>query len=191
MAKDKAYIIESKSEKAYSSDGLKLIVIIKNGKVKKIDAKGNSETPGLGTKAFEDTYLNKFIGLSFQDMTTDDSSANENNGIEIIWGFDNIHAQSGATPSTEIDEQIEFDTISGATKSSQGVINAVYAALRFYEFMEAQMIKKSDIVKWNNKNNPTFRLVLGTCPTLLVTTSVMNSISMGLATTFVLICSNI
>ena len=136
MAKDKAYIIESKSEKAYSSDGLKLIVIIKNGKVKKIDAKGNSETPGLGTKAFEDTYLNKFIGLSFQDMTTDDSSANENKGIEIIWGFDNIHAQSGATPSTEIDEQIEFDTISGATKSSQGVINAVYAALRFYEFME-------------------------------------------------------
>ncbi len=39
-------------------------------------------------------------------------------------------------------------------------------------------------------NNPTFRLVLGTCPTLAVTTSALNGIYMGLATTFVLICSN-
>ena len=40
------------------------------------------------------------------------------------------------------------------------------------------------------KNNPTFRLVLGTCPTLAVTTSAINGLGMGLATTFVLICSN-
>ncbi len=40
------------------------------------------------------------------------------------------------------------------------------------------------------KNNPTFRLVLGSCPTLAVTTSALNGLSMGLATTFVLICSN-
>lgn len=40
------------------------------------------------------------------------------------------------------------------------------------------------------KNNPTFRLVLGTCPTLAVTTAATNGITMGLATTFVLICSN-
>ena len=40
------------------------------------------------------------------------------------------------------------------------------------------------------KNNPTFRLVLGLCPTLAVTTSLENAIGMGLAATFVLICSN-
>lgn len=40
------------------------------------------------------------------------------------------------------------------------------------------------------KNNPAFRLVLGACPTLAVTTSAMNGLSMGLATTFVLLCSN-
>ena len=40
------------------------------------------------------------------------------------------------------------------------------------------------------KNNATFRLVLGTCPTLAVTTSALNGLSMGLATTFVLVCSN-
>ncbi len=38
--------------------------------------------------------------------------------------------------------------------------------------------------------NPTFKLVLGMCPVLAVTTSAKNGLGMGLATTFVLICSN-
>ena len=38
--------------------------------------------------------------------------------------------------------------------------------------------------------NPVLRLVLGTCPTLAVTTMAANGIGMGLAATFVLICSN-
>lgn len=41
------------------------------------------------------------------------------------------------------------------------------------------------------KEIPPFRLVLGLCPVLGVTTSVQNGIGMGLATTFVLLCSNI
>lgn len=41
------------------------------------------------------------------------------------------------------------------------------------------------------KENPTFVLVLGTCPTLAVTTAAMNGIGMGLATTFVLVFSNL
>lgn len=41
------------------------------------------------------------------------------------------------------------------------------------------------------KDNPIFRLLLGLCPTLAVTTSVVNGLGMGLATTFVLLCSNI
>lgn len=39
-------------------------------------------------------------------------------------------------------------------------------------------------------SNPVFRLVLGTCPTLAVTTSAFNGLGMGLAATLVLICSN-
>ena len=38
--------------------------------------------------------------------------------------------------------------------------------------------------------NPTFRLVLGMCPTLAITTSAFNGLGMGLAATLVLICSN-
>lgn len=38
---------------------------------------------------------------------------------------------------------------------------------------------------------PPFRLVLGLCPTLAVTKSIENGIGMGVATTFVLVCSNL
>ncbi len=41
------------------------------------------------------------------------------------------------------------------------------------------------------KENPTFVLLLGMCPTLGTTSSAMNGLSMGLATMFVLICSNV
>ena len=40
-------------------------------------------------------------------------------------------------------------------------------------------------------NNPTLKLVLGTCPTHALTTMAMNGIGMGAAVTFVLICSNV
>ncbi|MCQ2335465.1 MAG: electron transport complex subunit E [Paludibacteraceae bacterium] len=41
------------------------------------------------------------------------------------------------------------------------------------------------------KENPTLVLVLGMCPTLATTSSALNGMSMGLATMFVLICSNV
>ena len=40
-------------------------------------------------------------------------------------------------------------------------------------------------------SNPVFRLVLGMCPTLAVTTSAFNGLGMGLAATVVLVCSNV
>ena len=40
------------------------------------------------------------------------------------------------------------------------------------------------------KENPVFRLCLGTCPTLAISTTLSGSIGMGLAATLVLICSN-
>ena len=41
------------------------------------------------------------------------------------------------------------------------------------------------------RENPVFALVLGMCPTLATTTSAINGMSMGLATTFVLVYSNV
>jgi len=59
--------------------------------------------------------------------------------------------------------------------------------------MEYQYMSKES---WNNltrgiiKENPTFVMLLGMCPTLGVTTSASNGLGMGLATLFVLILSN-
>ncbi len=53
------------------------------------------------------------------------------------------------------------------------------------------MSKLNLITKGFVKDNPTFMLLLGMCPTLATTTSAINGMSMGLATTFVLILSNI
>jgi electron transport complex protein RnfE len=47
-----------------------------------------------------------------------------------------------------------------------------------------------EFVKGLWQDIPPFRLVLGLCPTLGVTTTMENGVGMGLATTFVLVCSN-
>lgn len=48
-----------------------------------------------------------------------------------------------------------------------------------------------EFIKGLWRENPTFRIVLGLCPTLAVSTSVANGIGMGVAATFVLVGSNI
>jgi len=53
------------------------------------------------------------------------------------------------------------------------------------------MSKWGLITKGFVKDNPTFVLVLGMCPTLATTTSAMNGLGMGIATTFVLVFSNV
>ncbi len=62
----------------------------------------------------------------------------------------------------------------------EGTVNAIMRAMKTW------------LAFWSGifKNNPTFRLVLGLCPTLAVTTSLENALGMGLAATFVLVCSN-
>jgi electron transport complex protein RnfE len=52
------------------------------------------------------------------------------------------------------------------------------------------MSKFSIFTKGLVKENPTFVLLLGLCPTLATTTSAVNGLSMGLATLFVLVLSN-
>ena len=52
------------------------------------------------------------------------------------------------------------------------------------------MSKIKLITKGLVKDNPTFVLLLGMCPTLATTTSAINGLSMGLATLFVLVLSN-
>lgn len=48
----------------------------------------------------------------------------------------------------------------------------------------------SEFIRGLWQENPVFRLLLGMCPTLAVTTSALNGLAMGLAASFVLICSS-
>lgn len=50
---------------------------------------------------------------------------------------------------------------------------------------------RKEFTKGLLKENPVLRLVLGTCPTLATSTSMVNAIGMGIAATLVLICSNV
>ena len=50
---------------------------------------------------------------------------------------------------------------------------------------------KNALVEGLFTNNPTFVQLLGTCPTLAVTTSVQNGFGMGISATCVLILSNL
>lgn len=50
---------------------------------------------------------------------------------------------------------------------------------------------RKEFTKGLLRENPVLRLVLGTCPTLAVSTSMVNAIGMGIAATLVLICSNV
>ncbi len=52
------------------------------------------------------------------------------------------------------------------------------------------MSRLQNFLKGIIKENPTLVLVLGTCPTLAITTSVLNALGMGVAATAVLLCSN-
>ncbi|MCG0275232.1 MAG: electron transport complex subunit E [Thermosediminibacteraceae bacterium] len=52
-----------------------------------------------------------------------------------------------------------------------------------------QLVKDFFNGLWNE--NPTFKMIIGMCPTLAVTTAAMNGIAMGLATTFVLVFSSL
>lgn len=55
----------------------------------------------------------------------------------------------------------------------------------------AQTKMLGEFIKGLWRENPTFRIVLGLCPTLAVSTTVTNGIGMGVAATFVLVGSNI
>lgn len=50
---------------------------------------------------------------------------------------------------------------------------------------------RKEFTKGLLRENPVLRLVLGTCPTLATSTSMVNAIGMGISATLVLVCSNI
>ena len=80
----------------------------------------------------------------------------------------------------EVSNGSPVDALSGATYSSNG-------AVKMNEKPSKWKVFTAGIIR----ENPVLRLVLGCCSALAVTTTVSGAVGMGLAMTFVLICSNI
>lgn len=108
-AEDGAVVILSKSTNCYGAGtGISLLVIIKGDDIVEVTPYSHGETPGLGTNALTDEYLAQYEALSISDFV--------------------IGEAMGATPGG----YKEVAKYTGATKSSNGVRDAVTNAVRAY-----------------------------------------------------------
>ena len=104
-----AFVLIVEGEGAYKGT-LRLLVSITNGKIEKIAKYEANETPGLGSKALEDSYFMQFCGK----VITPDFK-----GFNLVKGERN-------SPNDVV-------AVSGASKSSTAVTNALNAAVKWYQ----------------------------------------------------------
>ena len=103
------YVLVVEGEGAYKGT-LRLLVNITNGKIDRIAKYEANETPGLGSKALEESYFKQFCGK----VITPDF-----NGFSLVKGERSV--------------QNEVSAVSGASKSSTAVTRAVNAAVKWYQ----------------------------------------------------------
>jgi len=106
---DDVYVILAEGEGAYKGT-LQILVNITNGKIVKIAKYEANETPGLGSKALEEGYFRQYYG---KEITPDFP------GFKLVKGAANM-------PD-------DVKAVSGASKSSTAVTNAVNAAVHWYQ----------------------------------------------------------
>ncbi len=161
------YVINVTSHEGYGGDIEISVGIASDGTVKGIEMLSIGETAGLGMKAKDAEFKDQFRDKKVQKFT---------------------YTKNGEKGDDKI------DAISGATITTNAVTNAVDSALIYYQTELGNRVSMNKCAErlYNGlvKENPTFVLMLGMCPTLAVTTSAINGIGMGLSTTAVLVMSN-
>lgn len=123
--------------KGYSTGGLYVLVgIDEKGAVQGVSIMTISDTPGIGTRVQDESFLSQFKGVT-KSMTVSDDSG-ETVKAKAVWGshekirllqMEQEFAGSGGSGFT-------LDALSGATFSSNGMYNAVKTALAAYEEMK-------------------------------------------------------
>lgn len=95
----------------YNADGISLIVVIKNDKIVSVDSYKHAETPGLGSKALDASYLTQYKGKNINSfkVSSDPSIA-----------------------SPEVEGEFKYTVVTSATYSSVGVNVAVKSAIKAY-----------------------------------------------------------
>ena len=112
--------------------------------------------------------------------------------------INNINSDNEHNPSTiDIDTMLSNNNYIDSSEIESCESNYDTFDYKDLSVDEAQLPNKKKNSKFNIfvngiiSNKPVFRLVLGICPVLAVTTMAINGIGMGLAATFVLLCSNV
>lgn len=121
----------------YSGGGIHVMVgISSDGAVTGVSVLTLGETPGVGTKVKEASFLDQFKGLTFDKLpkTGGEESSTKK---KYVWGSEEeINSLKEAAAAVPAGDTFELDAITGATLSSNGMNRAVTAALNAYNEMK-------------------------------------------------------
>jgi electron transport complex protein RnfG len=127
-AGDTAFIIVTNG---YNKEGLTLLIGLDNaGAVKGIVTLESAETPGLGTKTDSPEFMGQFVGFALDDVpepVTPDETIYKVRFAKSEAELEELKASQPETP-----QSFEWDAITGATLSSNGVYEAVKLAVIAY-----------------------------------------------------------
>jgi electron transport complex protein RnfG len=124
---DNTYIFHTSGKGGYGGE-IELLIAIKDNKINKILVYSASETPGVGSRVLEGKYINQFINV--------DITAFEGFKLSKAAAGDIKNYFDGATSSdnTEVTGSADRNVVavSGATRTSNAVLNAVNCAVYAY-----------------------------------------------------------
>ena len=120
----------------YSSGGLHVMVgMSSDGAVTGVSILSIGETPGVGTRVQEDSFLGQFEGLTYDKLPAD--SAEDTGKKTYVWGTsEEIAGLKEAAAAVPAGDSFELDAVTGATLSSNGMNRAVTTALTAYNEMK-------------------------------------------------------
>ena len=147
------------------------------------ESSATTETESSATVDAEGSATTESDDSAITDTEGSATTDTEGSATPDASGSATVDGSSSATG--ELQEAYRRQAISGATVTSGAVTRAINLAIQYYNqiILSGWVLMKASkaIINGIITENPTFRLVLGMCPTLAVTTAAINGIGMGLA----------
>lgn len=121
----------------YSSGGLHVMVgMSSDGSITGVSILTIGETPGVGTRVQDASFLDQFKGLTY-DRLPKDSGEESTAKKKYVWGSaEEINSLKEAAAAVPAGDTFKLDAITGATLSSNGMNRAITTALNAYNEMK-------------------------------------------------------
>lgn len=125
----------------YSSSGLHVLIGINaDGAVSGVSILTIGETPGLGTKVQDSSFLDQFKGLTFDKLPKETADNENSSSKKSVWGSnEEISKLKAAANSIPASDSFALDAVTGATFSSKGMNKAVTIAVTAYNEMKGEV----------------------------------------------------